>query len=218
MKGAVNTNSCFRVFQVESTWQILSEPHMNNVLWRQQEILLSAYAPCWESHQWFPHTAKTPAIPFFPFIHLVSCLDTCCVGSNSPHCQHPVLSSTSIPEATAVIHTYILALTLCSCHSLVQTHWLMHSFSSGTDTTLSLMPITLAEMFNSAAFCALLNKKTPQFQVSIFQMLSMKDSFIRLLSASGFPHLKRPLYHTACEACELHHRWDFGVKPYHPLN
>lgn len=79
-------------------------------------------------------------------------------------------------------------------------------------------PVTSAETFNSAAFSAPLDKGTPPFQVSIFQMLSMKDGFTRLLSISGVLHLKRPLHHIASEAHELHHRWDLGVESYHPPN
>lgn len=82
-------------------------------------------------------------------------------------------------------------------------------------------PFTSAETFNSAAFSALLDKKTPPFQVPIFQMPSVKDSFARLLStnrATGVLHLKRPQHITASEVQELHHKWDFGVKFYHPLN
>lgn len=114
-----------------------------------------------------PTCCKTLTILFFPFIHLVSCLDTCYLRSNSPHCQHPVLSSTSIPETTPVIHArgLFLAFTLCSCHSLVQTHWLKHNSSSGVDTIFSPVPLLLQQKHSTLLLSVLpLTKEHPRFK------------------------------------------------------
>lgn len=50
-----------------------------------------------------PTRCEGPDYSLFAFIHPVSCLDTCCLWSNSPRCHHLVLSSRSIPEPTTVI-------------------------------------------------------------------------------------------------------------------
>lgn len=66
----------------------------------------------------------------------------------------------------------------------------------------ALCPCYFSRNIQLCCFRCSLDKGTPQFQVSIFQMLSMKDGFTRLLSISGVLHLKRPLHHIASEADE----------------
>lgn len=194
--------------------------YTNSVLPRQWEMLLSSYAPCWESHRWFPHAAKTPTILSFPFY-------------SPSQLSRYLLSQVQLTTLSALcVMKYKHSWNYC-CHTCQRTfsciHFMLLLFpcpNTLADAQLLLWswyyiqpyaPVTLAETFTSAAFSAPLDK-TPQFQVSIFQMLSMRDSFTRHLSISGVLHLKRPLHHTAPEAHELHYRWELGVKSYHPLN
>lgn len=210
MEGALNTKSSFSAFHVESTWQVLSKPHMNTVLPRQQEILLSSYAPCWELHQWFPHAVKAPTILSLPFIHPGSCLDTCCLWSNSPHCQHLLLSVQAF--WTWYCHACQEPL-LCSLDDpviylskyLADAPFLPWCFYYIPPCA----PTISAETFNSAAFRALLDKKASQFQDPAFQMLFVKRQLHKTpihKQSYRSPIYKRPLCHSVSEFHELHQR------------
>lgn len=164
MQGAVNTKSSFSVFHVESTWQVLSKPHMNSVLPRQWKILLSSSAPCWELHQWFPHAVKAPAIlPLLLFIQSAVWIP---VVSGPIH--HAV--STLCYQAQAFLNlllSYVpedifLAFALWSCHSLVQIWWLMHRSSTGVYTTFSPMPLYFSRNIQLCCFqCSPWQENTP---------------------------------------------------------
>lgn len=210
MQGALNTKSSFSAFHVESTWQVLSKPHTNTILPRQQEILLSSNAPCWELHQWFPHAVKAPTVLSLPFIHPGSCLDTCCLWSNPPHCQHLVLSVQAfLGLVLSCVPGASVALTLWSCHLLVQIWWLMHHSSSGVSTTFSPVPPLFQQKHSVLLLSGLSStRKHPSFKTLFSKCCLLKDSFTRLLSTNSYRSSthKRPLCHSASEFCELHLR------------
>lgn len=158
-----------------------------------------------------PTHCEGPNYPFFAFYpprqlsrHLLSpaqftTLSAPCAVSAS--ILDLVLSC--VPGASAVLAWW-------SCHLLVQIRWPMHHFSSGVSTTFRPVPPTiLAETFNSAAFRALLDKKTSQFQDPAFQMLFVKRQLHKTpihKQSYRSPTFKRPLCHSASEFRELHQR------------
>lgn len=201
MQSAVNPKSWFS-FACWKDRQKLSKPHTNSALTKQQETLLSPYAPCWESRQHFPHAVKTPTILSSPFLHLLRCLDSRCLGSSSPPCQRPVLSGTTAHETTAAVHArgLFLAFTSRSCRSPVQTRWLMRS-SASSYSMQPRVPLTFQQKHSTLLLSVPPRQENTPVSSLCFPNAVRERRCTRV--HVGVLHLKRALQHTGNKARDL---------------